>query len=119
MLVVSTTGWALTIGLIGALLALDFGLSARRPHAVGFGEAAAWSVFYVAVALGFGVVLGFVSGWEFGGQFSSFGYGRDRACPSHNRVVDNVIIMGRAPTPALTGRLRRGGWSRARRGGAY
>jgi tellurite resistance protein TerC len=86
MLVVSTTGWALTIGLIGALFALDLGPSARRPHAVGFGEADAWSVFYVAVALGFGVVLGFVSGWEFGGQYFA-GYVVEKSLS-----VDNLFV---------------------------
>jgi tellurite resistance protein TerC len=34
-----------------ALLALDLTLAALRPHRVGFREATAWSVFYIAVAL--------------------------------------------------------------------
>jgi hypothetical protein len=33
---------------------------ALRPHAVGFAEATAWSVFYVTVALAFGIVLALV-----------------------------------------------------------
>lgn len=98
MLVVSTTGWALTIGLIGALFALDLGVSARRPHAVGFREAAAWSVFYVAVALGFGVVLGFVSGWEFGGQYFA-GYVVEKSLSVDNLFVF-VIIMSTFAVPA-------------------
>src|ERR1700690_3272482 len=35
------------------LLALDLGLFQRRPHAFSLREAAAWSAFWVALALGF------------------------------------------------------------------
>lgn len=62
MLHVSTAGWAATIGAIAGLLALDLLISARRPHAIGFREAAAWSAFYIAVALIFGVLFGVVAG---------------------------------------------------------
>lgn len=57
MLEISGLTWALTIGLILVLLAIDLVLAAMRPHRVGFGEAAAWSVFYVLVAIGFGLLL--------------------------------------------------------------
>ena len=42
---VTATGWALTIGVIVALLALDLLLATVRPHVVGYREAAAWSAF--------------------------------------------------------------------------
>jgi hypothetical protein len=38
---VSAAVWAGTLAVIGALFAFDIGFSARRPHAVGFGEAVA------------------------------------------------------------------------------
>ena len=57
MLEVTALGWIVTIGVIVALLALDLTLGVLRPHAVGFREAAAWSVFYIAVAIAFGVVF--------------------------------------------------------------
>ena len=66
MLEVTTAGWVASIGLIVGLLALDLLVSAHRPHAVGFREAATWSVFYIAVALIFGVVFAVTAGWEFG-----------------------------------------------------
>jgi TerC family integral membrane protein len=47
------TLWAVTIGLVVALVALDF-LLTRRPHAVSMREALAWSAFYVALPLAFG-----------------------------------------------------------------
>ena len=46
----------------------DLGRAARRPHAVGFREAALWSVFYVGVALLFGVVFALLAGWDLGAQ---------------------------------------------------
>jgi hypothetical protein len=49
---VTALGWALTFAVIVALLALDLTLGVLRPPAVGFREAAVWSVFYVAVAVG-------------------------------------------------------------------
>ena len=47
------TLWAVTIGLVVALLALDF-LLTRRPHEVSLREALGWSAFYIALPLAFG-----------------------------------------------------------------
>jgi tellurite resistance protein TerC len=94
---VSATGWALTIGLIGALLVADVGVAAHRPHVVGFSEAVAWSVFYVAVAVGFGVVVGLAAGWEFGGQFFA-GYVVEKSLSVDNLFVF-VIIMSTFAVP--------------------
>jgi TerC family integral membrane protein len=55
------TLWALTIGAVVVLLALDF-LLTRRPHEVSMREAIGWSVFYIALPLAFG---GFIW-WQFG-----------------------------------------------------
>ena len=57
MLEVTFAGWAATVGLVVVLLAIDLTLAVLRPHHVGFREAALWSVFYIAVAIGFGVVV--------------------------------------------------------------
>jgi TerC family integral membrane protein len=48
--------WATSIAVLLALLTVDF-LLTRRPHAVQLGEAVAWSVFYLALPLVFGVFL--------------------------------------------------------------
>jgi len=98
MLDVSAAGWAATLGLIGGLLALDIGYSARRPHAVGFREAVAWSVFYVAVAVLFGAVFGILAGWEFGAQYFA-GYVVEKSLSVDNLFVF-VIIMGTFAVPA-------------------
>ena len=76
---VTTAAWAGTVGLIIVLLGVDLAVGALRPHAVGFAEATAWSVFYIAVAVAFGLVLGQLAGWDFGTQYFA-GYLSRRAC---------------------------------------
>src|SRR4028119_974179 len=57
------TLWAVTVGAVVALLALDF-VATRRPHEVSMREALGWSAFYVALPLAFGVYI-----WQsFGSQ---------------------------------------------------
>src|SRR5919197_1342939 len=68
VLVITGLTWALTIGLIVVLLALDLALAAARPHVVGFREATLWSVFYVAVAVAFGVWFAIAYGGDAGTQ---------------------------------------------------
>ncbi|MBE2315615.1 TerC/Alx family metal homeostasis membrane protein [Solirubrobacter sp. CPCC 204708] len=98
MLEVTTAGWAITLGLIAGLLILDLGLSAMRPHAVGFREAAAWSIFYIAIAVGFGVVFGMVAGWEFGAEYFA-GYVVEKSLSVDNLFVF-VVIMTTFAVPA-------------------
>ncbi|MEN3301104.1 TerC/Alx family metal homeostasis membrane protein [Pseudonocardia sp.] len=97
MLEVTALGWTLTIGVIVALLALDLTLGVLRPHAVGFREAAGWSIFYIAVAVAFGVVFGGVAGWDFGAQYFA-GYIVEKSLSVDNLFVF-VIIMGTFAVP--------------------
>ncbi|MFI5935154.1 TerC family protein [Actinoplanes sp. NPDC051494] len=97
MLEVTALGWTLTIGVIVALLALDLTLGVLRPHAVGFREAAAWSVFYIAVALAFGVVFAQVAGWDYGTEYFA-GYIVEKSLSVDNLFVF-VIIMSTFAVP--------------------
>ena len=97
MLEVSALGWTLTIGVIVALLALDLILGVFRPHAVGFKEATAWSIFYIAVAIAFGIVFASVSGWDFGTQYFA-GYIVEKSLSVDNLFVF-VIIMSTFAVP--------------------
>ena len=59
------TLWAVTIGLVLVLLAVDF-LLTRRPHEVSLREALAWSAFYVALPLAFGAWVWWQHGTDSG-----------------------------------------------------
>jgi tellurite resistance protein TerC len=98
VLEVSTAGWAATVGLILGLFVLDLYVSGRRPHAVEFREAAAWSVFYIGVAVAFGVVFGTLAGWDFGAQYFA-GYVVEKSLSVDNLFVF-VIIMTTFAVPA-------------------
>ncbi|HEX6757042.1 MAG TPA: TerC family protein, partial [Propionibacteriaceae bacterium] len=87
MLDISALTWAITIGLILALLAIDLILATARPHRVGFREATAWSVFYVLVAVVFGVWFTFQHGGQFGTEFFA-GYIVEKSLS-----VDNLFVF--------------------------
>lgn len=61
--------WALTVVGIFVLLALDFVTVSRKPHEVGFAEATWWSVFYIGIAVAFGVALWMWQGSDVGTEF--------------------------------------------------
>jgi tellurite resistance protein TerC len=99
MLHVSFAGWAATIGLIIVLLVVD--LFMTRPghqHAVGFREAVLASIFYVGVALAFGVAFGLIAGWEWGGEYFA-GYIVEKSLSIDNLFVF-VVIMSTFAVPA-------------------
>ena len=60
--------WAATVAGIIVLLAIDF-VVGRNPHDVSMREAVAWSVFYVGIALLFGLGVWQVAGHEYGQQY--------------------------------------------------
>ncbi len=98
MLDVTITWWALTVGLVLVLLAIDLTLAITRPHAVGFREAVGWSVFYIAVAIGFGLVFGSIAGWDSGGEYFA-GYIVEKSLSVDNLFVF-VVIMTTFAVPA-------------------
>ena len=87
MLEVSALRWAITIGVIVGLLALDLGLAVARPHVVGFREAAVSSVLYISVAIAFGLVFIAQVGGELGAQYFA-GYILEKSLS-----VDNVFVF--------------------------
>jgi TerC family integral membrane protein len=96
---VTFAGWAATIGLIAALFMFDLFVS--RPghaHTVGFREAVAASVFYVGVAIAFGVVFGTIAGWDYGAEYFA-GYIVEKSLSVDNLFVF-VVIMATFAVPA-------------------
>src|ERR1051325_2359368 len=94
---VSAGGWALTIGVIVVLLGLDLLLATVRPHAVGYKEAAVWSMAYIAVAVAFGLVFASLAGWGYGSQYFA-GYLVEKSLSIDNLFVF-VIIMATFAVP--------------------
>ena len=98
MLDVTTAGWALTVGFVLVLLAIDLTLAITRPHEVGFREAVVWSIFYIAVAVAFGLVFASIAGWGFGGEYFA-GYIVEKSLSVDNLFVF-VVIMTTFAVPA-------------------
>jgi tellurite resistance protein TerC len=99
MLVVTFAGWVATIGFIAGLFVLDLFVS--RPghaHTVGFREAVVASVFYVSVAIAFGVVFGLIAGWDFGAEYFA-GYIVEKSLSVDNLFVFVVIMSAFAVPP--------------------
>ena len=97
MLDVTTTAWLVTIGFILVLFMVDLGQALFRPHEVEFREAALASIFYIAVAISFGIVFGVVAGWEWGAEYFA-GYILEKSLSVDNLFVF-VVIMGAFAVP--------------------
>ena len=59
---VSGLVWAGTAVFVVGLIVFDFYAHVRTPHEPTFSESLKWSIFYIAIALVFGVLLGIVWG---------------------------------------------------------
>ena len=88
---VTLLAWGATVALIAALFALDLLVSGRRPHAVEFREAAGWSLFYIGVAVAFGIAFGVVAGWDYGAQYFA-GYVDEKSLSVDNLFVFVVVM---------------------------
>jgi tellurite resistance protein TerC len=97
MLHVTTAGWIATLAILAGLLVLDLLVSGRRQRRIRFGEALAWSTFYVAVGLLFGVAIGLLAGWDLGTQYIT-GYVVEKSLSIDNLFVF-VVIVGSFQVP--------------------
>src|SRR5689334_24659635 len=100
MLHVTFAGWAATIGVIVGLFALDLFVS--RPghaHVIEFSEAALASIFFVSVAIAFGVGFGLIAGWNHGAEYFA-GYIVEKSLSVDNLFVFVVIMSAFAVPPA-------------------
>jgi tellurite resistance protein TerC len=80
---------ALSAVLIGLLL-LDF-FTTRKPHEVGFKEAAGWSIFYIAVAIAFGIWVWVSHGSEYGTEYFA-AYLVEKSLSVDNLFVFAIIL---------------------------
>jgi TerC family integral membrane protein len=97
------TLWAVTIGLVLALLAVDF-LLTRRPHEVTLREALGWSAFYVALPLAFGGWVWWQHGTDSGVEYLT-GYLVEKSLSVDNLFVFMLLLGAFAVPPALQQRV--------------
>lgn len=91
--------WIITIAVTIAFFVYEFFAHVRTPHEPTIGESARWSAFYVCLALIFGVGVGLVSGWQFGGEYFA-GYLTEKALSIDNLFVFLIVMAGFAvPKP--------------------
>jgi tellurite resistance protein TerC len=90
--------WLITIGGLGAVILADLFLVDQKPHAVSVREATRWVLFYVALAVAFGIALWSFAGGVAAGEFFA-GYITEYSLSVDNLFVF-VIIMTAFKVPA-------------------
>ncbi|WP_411557571.1 TerC family protein [Plantibacter sp. MPB07] len=85
--------WIITIGVTILFFVYEFFAHVRRPHEPTIAESARWSIFYVSLALLFGVGIGLVSGWTYGGEYFA-GYLTEKALSIDNLFVFLIVMAG-------------------------
>jgi tellurite resistance protein TerC len=79
--------WLALVAFIGVLLVLDLFVFHREAHEVSFREATLFSAFWIAIGVGFGMVILLWQGGEKGGEYFA-GYLIEKALS-----VDNVFVF--------------------------
>ena len=85
--------WIITILVTIAFFVYEFFAHVRKPHEPSIGEAARWSAFYIGLALVFGIGIGMVAGWDFGGEYYA-GYLTEKALSIDNIFVFILVMTG-------------------------
>ena len=101
--IASPTLWAVTIGAVVLLLAVDF-VATRRPHEVSMREAVAWSAFYVALPLAFGGWVWARHGADRGVEYYT-GYLVEKTLSVDNLFVFMLLLAAFAVPAALQQRV--------------
>ena len=85
--------WIITIAVTILFFVYEFFAHVRKPHEPSIAESARWSAFYIGLALLFGVGIGVVSGWTFGGEYFA-GYLTEKALSIDNLFVFLIVMAG-------------------------
>lgn len=91
--------WIITIAVTILFFIYEFYAHVRKPHEPTLGESARWSAFYIGLALLFGVGIGVVSGWTYGGEYFA-GYLTEKALSVDNLFVF-LIVMSAFAVPKI------------------
>jgi len=101
--IASPTLWFITIGVVLALLVVDF-IATRRPHEVSMKEAIGWSAFYVALPLLFGLYVWNVHGGDRGLEYYT-GYLVEKTLSVDNLFVFMLLLAAFAVPEVLKQRV--------------
>jgi tellurite resistance protein TerC len=101
--IASPTLWFITIGVVLALLVVDF-IATRKPHEVSMKEAIAWSAFYVALPLTFGLYVWNVHGGDRGLEYYT-GYLVEKSLSVDNLFVFMLLLAAFAVPTVLQQRV--------------
>jgi tellurite resistance protein TerC len=96
---VSLLTWAVIVGLILVLIIVDLLTVSRKPHDVMFKEAATWSIFYIGVAIAFGVWVWQTAGSQFGTEYFA-AYLVEKSLSVDNLFVF-IIILAQFAVPSI------------------
>ncbi len=96
---VSPLIWIITIAVTIVFFIYEFFVHVRKPHEPSIGESARWSVFYISLAMLFGVGIGTLSGWTYGGEYFA-GYLTEKALSIDNLFVF-LLVMGAFAVPKI------------------
>jgi tellurite resistance protein TerC len=91
--------WLATIGGLLVLLAIDLLIVDRKPHEVTVGEAARWVIFYVAIAVLFGLGIWLFADGTHAGEYFA-GYITEYSLSVDNLFIFLVIMSAFAVPPA-------------------
>jgi tellurite resistance protein TerC len=101
---VSPWAWAITLVVLVAIIVIDLLIVDRKPHDFSAREASRWIILYVALAGAFAVIVAFVYGPFFAGQFLA-GYITEYSLSVDNLFVFLVIMTSFAVPTALQHRV--------------
>jgi tellurite resistance protein TerC len=91
--------WILVLGAIIALIVIDLLTVSRKPHDVMFKEAATWSIFYIGVAIAFGIWVWQTAGSQFGTEYFA-AYLVEKSLSVDNLFVF-IIILAQFKVPSI------------------
>jgi tellurite resistance protein TerC len=96
---VSILVWSLTVGAILLLVVVDLFTVSAKPHEVKFKEAASWSIFYIGLAIAFGIWVWNQYGSQLGTEFFA-AYLVEKSLSVDNLFVF-VIILAQFAVPGI------------------
>ncbi len=96
---VSLLVWSLTVGAILLLIIVDLFTVSAKPHEVKFKEAAGWSIFYIGIAIAFGIWVWSQYGSQKGTEYFA-AYLVEKSLSVDNLFVF-VIILAQFAVPGI------------------